>query len=173
MLSLALFDSCSKDDDSSSSVKNSLIGAWKTSMSSSNWRSIYIAPNGNLKYSYVTKENLKKYTYDEKTNTYYYSSDGYGWTYDPDYNAHWAFDETTNSISMYTDDGYYTYSYKVKHTLLLVSKNNQDTCETEHRKRWLDYLILSFYGLNIHSIVESNISKKTTSLLLMGFAIKK
>ena len=113
MLSLALFDSCSKDDDSSSSVKNSLIGAWKTSMSSSNWRSIYIAPNGNLKYSYVTKENLKKYTYDEKTNTYYYSSDGYGWTYDPDYNAHWAFDETTNSISMYTDDGYYTYSYKV------------------------------------------------------------
>ena len=113
ILPVLFFNSCSKDEDSNSSVKNSLIGAWKTSMSSSSWRSIYIAPNGNLKYSYVTKENLKKYTYDEKTNTYYYSSDGYGWTYNPEYNAHWAFDETVNSISMYTDDGYYAYSYKV------------------------------------------------------------
>ena len=76
-------------------------------------RSIYIAPNGNLKYNYVTKEDLKKYTYDDKTNTYHYSSDGYGWTYDPNYNAHWAFDETTNSISMYRDDGYYAFTYKV------------------------------------------------------------
>ena len=113
ILPVLLFNSCSKDEDSNSSVKNSLIGAWKTSMSSSNWRSIYIAPNGNLKYNYVTKENLKKYTYDEKTNTYYYLSDGYGWTYNPEYNAHWAFDETTSSISMYTDDGYYAYSFKV------------------------------------------------------------
>ena len=108
-----LFNSCSKDEDTSSSVKKSLVGAWKTSMSSSNWRSIYIAPNGRLKYSYETKENLKEYTYDEKTNTYHYSSGGYGWTYDPEYNAHWAFDESTNSISMYTDDGYYAFSYKV------------------------------------------------------------
>ena len=106
ILPVLFFNSCSKDEDSNSSVKNSLIGAWKTSMSSSNWRSIYIAPNGNLKYSYVTKENLK---YDEKTNTYYY----YGGTYNPEYNAHWTFDETVNSISMYTDDGYYAYSYKV------------------------------------------------------------
>lgn len=110
---VVLFNSCSKDEDTSSHVKKSLVGAWKTSMSSSNWHSIYIAPNGNLKYSYVTKEKLKEYTYDEKTNTYYYSSGGYGWTYSPEYNAHWAFDESTNSISMYTDDGYYAYSYKV------------------------------------------------------------
>jgi hypothetical protein len=113
ILPVLFFNSCSKDEDSNSSVKNSLIGAWKTSMSSSNWRSIYIAPNGNLKYNYVTKEDLKKYTYDDKTNTYHYSSDGYGWTYDPNYNAHWAFDETTNSISMYRDDGYYAFTYKV------------------------------------------------------------
>jgi hypothetical protein len=114
ILPVLFFNSCSKDEESNSNVKSSLIGAWKTSMSSSNWRSIYIAPNGNLKYNYVTKEDLKKYTYDDKTNTYhYYSSDGYGWTYDPNYNAHWAFDETTNSISMYRDDGYYAFTYKV------------------------------------------------------------
>ena len=113
ILPVLFFNSCSKDEESNSSVKSSLIGAWKTSMSSSNWRSIYIAPNGNLKYNYVTKEDLKKYTYDDKTNTYHYSSDGYGWTYDPNYNAHWAFDETTNSISMYRDDGYYAFTYKV------------------------------------------------------------
>ncbi len=109
ILPVLFFNSCSKDEESNSSVKSSLIGAWKTSMSSSYWRSIYIAPNGNLKYNYVTKEDLKKYTYDDKTNTYH----GYGWTYDPNYNAHWAFDETTNSISMYTDDGYDAFTYKV------------------------------------------------------------
>ena len=113
ILPVLFFNSCSKDEDSNSSIKSSLIGAWKTSMSSSNWRSIYIAPNGNLKYNYVTKENLKKYTYDEKTNTYSYGSDGHFLIYHPEYNAHWAFDETTSSISMYRDDGYYTYSFKV------------------------------------------------------------
>jgi len=65
----------------------------------------------------MTKENLKEYTYDEKTNSYRYTNTSEYYTYTdiyyPGYNAHWAFNETTNSISMYTGDGYYAFTYKV------------------------------------------------------------
>ena len=115
---ILFFCSCSKDDNvvdpnSPQGIKIALIGAWRTSMASSNWKIISIRPNGELKYDYVTKENLKEYTFNENTNTYYYSKDGYAWEYDPKSNAHWTYDESIQSISMYRDDGYYTFTYKV------------------------------------------------------------
>lgn len=118
ILPLLMFCSCSSNDEEESScVKTLLIGVWKTSMESSNWKTIRISPNGGLKYGYRTQEQLKNYTYDKDSNTYVYSWEEngvpYGIIYDPADNAHWAFDETTQSISMYRDDGYYAYTYKV------------------------------------------------------------
>lgn len=66
----------------------------------------------------MTKEKLKKYSYDKDSNTYYYIwTDDYGQSfgieYNPEDNAHWIFDEATQTISLYTDSGYYTYTYRV------------------------------------------------------------
>ena len=113
--SIGIFNSCSSDDSESSSIKSSLVGAWKTSMG---WKTIKINPNGSMKYDYLTKEQLKKYNYNKETGMYWYrwtdnDGCGYGIEYDPSDNAHWAFDETTQTISMYRDDGYYSYTYKV------------------------------------------------------------
>ena len=112
--------SCSKNnEDEVPNVKKSLIGAWKTSMSSSNWKTIFIKADGNLKYGYITKKDLEKYTYNEDDGTYYYyyvpegESVGYGWSYDPSSNAYWAYDEVGQTISMFTKDGYYAFTYKV------------------------------------------------------------
>lgn len=117
-----IFISCSEDEvfdpSSPKAVKKALIGAWTTSIKSSNWKTIEIRPNGGLKYNYYTKDKLlPSYygcKYDEKNNTYSFYDENYNsWTYDPESNAHWVFDESTQSISMYTDDGYYTYTFKV------------------------------------------------------------
>ena len=118
ILPLLMFCSCSSnDEEESSSVKTLLIGVWKTSIGNSNWQTIRISPNGGLKYGYQTQEQLKNYSYDKESNTYVYSWEVNGVPhskiYDPADNAHWAFDETTQSISMYRDDGYYAFTYKV------------------------------------------------------------
>lgn len=117
LLPLFILCSCSSDD-SVTSVKSSLIGVWKTSMQSSNWGTIAIHPNGKLKYDYLTKSQLEQYTFNSEKGTYYYQwtdKNGiiYGVEYDPNDNACWAFDEATQTISMYTESGYYSYSFKV------------------------------------------------------------
>ena len=121
IMTVLTFSGCSSDDvdpKSPEGIKKALVGVWKTSMGSSNWKTIYIMPNGNLKYGYVTKEKLEKYTYNKESGHYYYrweDSNGYwmGIDYDPAPNAHWTFDENANSIYMHTDDGYYKFNYKV------------------------------------------------------------
>ena len=117
LLPLFILCSCSSDD-SVTSVKSSLIGVWKTSMQSSNWGTIAIHPNGKLKYDYLTKSQLEQYTFNSEKGTYYYQWTGkngiiYGVEYDLNDNAYWAFDEATQTISMYTESGYYSYSFKV------------------------------------------------------------
>lgn len=117
LLPLFILCSCSSDD-SATSVKSSLIGVWETSMQSSNWKTIAIHPNGKLKYDYLTKSQLVQYTYNSEKGTYCYQwtdKNGiiYGVEYDPNDNAYWAFDENTQTISMYTESGYYSYSFKV------------------------------------------------------------
>ena len=127
-LSALTLSSCGGDDDSkSSSIKYSLVGTWETSMSSSNWRTIHISTNGGLRDNYLSKKDLEsKYTYDEEKKVYYYidyvlygtGSGGSGVheyrnEYDPSDNAHWVYNETDNTISMFTDDGYYAFTYKV------------------------------------------------------------
>ena len=63
-------NSCSKDDDKNEtlSVKNALVGAWETSMESSNWKSISIESNGKMKYGYMSPKELEEngWVYDEE-----------------------------------------------------------------------------------------------------------
>lgn len=118
VVSVGIFSSCSNDDTKESSVKSSLIGAWTTSIDNSNWKTIKINSGGKMIYDYLTKANLEKYTYNPKSGTYYYTwidKDGnsYGIVYDPRDNANWTFDEDTQTILMYTENGYYSYKYKV------------------------------------------------------------
>lgn len=87
----ACFVSCSSDDDQS--VRSQLVGLWETSMSSSNWRRIEIKADGTLLYCVGLK--------DGKPN------------YDDVGSARWSFNEKDQTISMYTDDGYYAFTYKV------------------------------------------------------------
>ena len=80
---LVLLNSCSEYNEEPMSVKTALIGEWNTSMRESNWKSINLKQNGTMEYGY-----------------------------DRD-NAYWAFDEASQTISMYTKDGYYAFTYKV------------------------------------------------------------
>lgn len=114
-------ESGNEDDGSTSgatpelSVKTALIGAWNTSMESSNWQSINIEPNGTMKYGYMSAEELeeKGYVFDEEEGVYEKVDGMYRVTYNPLSNAYWAFDEVSHTISMYTENGYYAFTYKV------------------------------------------------------------
>jgi hypothetical protein len=115
VLVVLFLHSCSKDGEESMSLKVCLVGAWKTSMESSNWKSINIEPNGTMKYGYMSNKELEDqgYVYEEEEGVYHLISGIYHIVYNPQSNAYWAFDETSQSISMYTEDGYYAFTYKV------------------------------------------------------------
>lgn len=105
--------SCGSDDDDVS-VKVQLIGLWKTSMGSSNWKYIKLDSDGVMYYG-SNAENIDrevsvemspvvngntpetKVTVGEKKSPY----------------AHWSYNEKEQTISMYRDDGYYAFTYKV------------------------------------------------------------
>ena len=87
------YSSCSKDDNDS--VKDKLVGVWNTSMRSSNWKCIELKSNGDLSYE-VKVDN-----------------DGYIQYSDLADEAHWIYDENEKIISMFTPDGYYSFSYTV------------------------------------------------------------
>ena len=114
-LGLVLLNSCSEDNEEPMSVKTALIGAWNTSMESFNWKSINIESNGTMKYGYLSAEELeeKGYVYDTAEGIYKQIDGMYLVTYNPKSNAYWAFDEASQTISMYTEDGYYAFTYKV------------------------------------------------------------
>ena len=102
VMMLSMMVSCGGDDDNSDisdmsnmSVKNQLVGVWETSLSSLNWKHILINSDGTLYYSVSV---------DKKKGIAYYSAGN---------RAHWAFNEQTQTISMYTDDGYYRSTYSV------------------------------------------------------------
>ena len=62
-LGLVLLNSCSEDNEEPMSVKTAHIGAWNTSMESSNWKSINIESNGTMKYGYLSAEELEEKGY--------------------------------------------------------------------------------------------------------------
>ena len=89
--------SCGKDDDSNS-VRKQLEGVWKTSMRSDYWKRIELVGDGTLHYCLGIKNN----------NEYYY--DG---LMEYRNKLYWTYNETDQTISMYRDDGYFSYVYKV------------------------------------------------------------
>lgn len=134
--------SCSSSNDvdpkSPEGIKSALVGVWKTTMSSSNWRTIYIMPGGKLKYEYITKDKLKNYTYNKETGLYTYEwedelGETYVYKYDPSPDGYWTFDNNTQSIYMYSNDEYYKYAYKVvmnDDQNSWVGTNNKDRIDT-------------------------------------------
>ena len=67
-----------------------------------------------MKYGYVPQQVLDEYyVYNEEDKLYYYTWNGYSGSYDPQPNANWAFDENTMTLSMFTNDGYYAYTFTI------------------------------------------------------------
>ena len=92
------FVSCGGDDETKS-VKQKLVGVWKTSMSNSNWRCIELESNGTLHYGMSVSESGEiSYSSLEGTSNH---------------SAKWIYNEADQTISMFADDGYYNYNYKV------------------------------------------------------------
>lgn len=87
------FNSCSKDDEDS--VQNQLVGVWKTSMSSSNWKVIEIKADGTLLDAIAIR----------KDGTTYYWGDGTP--------LYWIYNETDKTIRMYQRNNYYNYVFVV------------------------------------------------------------
>lgn len=84
------FTSCSSGGDDDKSVSSQLVGAWKTSMTASNWRYILLEANG-ICYHAGSLDGIAQKS--EKAN--------------------WAYNEAKQTISMYSDDGYYNYNLEV------------------------------------------------------------
>ena len=87
VVSVFVLNSCSSDDNDDPNVD--FYGVWRTGgIYSRSWRYICIRPNGVVAYSDYNQPS--------------------------DFNiAHWAYDKTTQIISMYRDDGYYAFAFKV------------------------------------------------------------
>ena len=96
---------CSGDDGNGSSngssnsgnIKAQLIGVWKTSMTNYDWKYIKLESNGTLLFSGSVKE-LKELISNTSANST---------------KAFWSYNGSDNTISMYTEGGYYAYTYKV------------------------------------------------------------
>ncbi len=94
----ATFVSCGSDDDDTS-VRNKLVGVWRTTMSSSNWKNIELKVDGTLEYNLKIKDD---------------GTIGYDPTHDqPNEKSYWLYNETDQTITMYTNDRYYNYIYVV------------------------------------------------------------
>ena len=87
------FTSCGSDDEPS--VREQLVGVWKATMSSSNWKVIELKADGILEYSVQIK--------DDGSIAYSSISD----------KAHWIYNESDQTITMYTEDRYYNFIYVV------------------------------------------------------------
>ncbi len=70
-------------------------------------------PNGKKKYAYISQKDLdERYAFNEEDNLYYYYGSNIV-AYNPEPNANWAFDDKTRTLSMFTDDGYYAYTFTI------------------------------------------------------------
>jgi len=94
------FTACGGSDDEPS-VRDQLVGIWKTTMSSSNWKLIELKSDGSIEYYLYIENGTVKY---EKDNPLGLSSTA---------NTHWIYNENDKTIRMYTDDNYYNYIYVV------------------------------------------------------------
>ena len=84
---------CGGDDEPS--VKDQLVGVWRTTMESSNWKVIELRSDGSLVYSIRIENGTVKY------------SDGY------QSKTYWIYNENDKTIRMYQDDNYYNFIYVV------------------------------------------------------------
>lgn len=93
--------SCGGNDDNDAedvSVRQQLVGVWKTFLLSSNWKVIELDSNGYVHYGMHTNSDGEIfYSSFESTQRV----------------ARWTFNEKDQTISMYTDDGYYAYTLRV------------------------------------------------------------
>jgi hypothetical protein len=95
------FVSCGDDDNDSqeAKVKKQLVGVWYTSIRYNHWTYIELEPNGTLHFGLWLNDTKDKI---------FYSSQEYR------NNAHWVYNETDQTISMYADYGdENAYSFKV------------------------------------------------------------
>lgn len=92
-----LFACSSSDDDNS--VKNQLVGVWKTTITSSNWKVIQLEANGKLHFGMKLDEDGVPHYSELESSTYH--------------EALWIYSEQDQIISLYSTDGYYSYTYKV------------------------------------------------------------
>ena len=90
------FTACGGSDDEPS-VRDQLVGIWKTTMSSSNWKLIELRSDGTIEYNLQRKS-------DGSIN---YSGLNHA------QNTHWIYNENDKTIRMYRDDNYYDYIYVV------------------------------------------------------------
>lgn len=88
------FASCSNDEEAS--VRQKLVGIWKSSVRTSTWRVIEIKSDGSLRYNMWVNDKGEIWGY-SKVGT----------------DARWSYNEQDQTISMYSDDGYYGFTYKV------------------------------------------------------------
>ena len=96
---------CSGDDgngngngsSNSGNIKAQLIGVWKTSMTNYDWKYIKLEANGKMLFAGSVKE-LKELISNTSANST---------------KAFWSYNGSDNTISMYTEGGYYAYTYKV------------------------------------------------------------
>lgn len=95
------FVSCGGGDDDEPSVKNQLVGIWKTTMSSSAWKLIELKSDGSVERNLYIENDTVKYSRTTTTTK----------------NTHWIYNENDKTIRMYEDGNYYNYIY-------VVSMNN-------------------------------------------------
>ena len=102
-----LFASCGSDDEPS--VRDKLVGVWKTTMTSSNWKNIELKPDGTLEYNLQIKEDgtMEYVSFHDK--------------------AYWIYNEADQTITMYREDRYYNYIYVVSMSNDGNSWNGHDT----------------------------------------------
>lgn len=85
--------SCGSDDEPS--VREQLVGVWKTDMSSSNWKTIELKADGTLEYDlWIKDDGTIEYSTIHKK-------------------SYWIYNESDQSITMYREDRYYNYIYVV------------------------------------------------------------
>lgn len=158
VLMLPMLSGCGDDGDGSSNsgdIKAQLVGIWKTSMSSSNWKYIKLEPNGTLIYAQSINNLQEKIGYASMYN-----------------NAFWSYNASDNTISMYTDDGYYAFTYKVnmaadgKSWAGYTTSNNSKT-----------YTFIKVENIDDNDITgnpsgnDDNINTKDTNTYTMGLVI--
>ena len=106
VMTMSTMIACSgSDDEDSSSITKQLVGIWRTSMTSINWKYIDIKADGSLIYGR------------------YYGEGKIG----ESRNGNWIYNETDQTITLYSISADYNYVYKVSMAKDGNSWNGYDT----------------------------------------------